>query len=93
MKNSKFYYILGTILCVFAAVIAIVGMTLPSAIPEYSQVMGWVGLIVVVLSIVLFFFGIYLVKKGNFIRLNSVNQEAKNLDKKFEEEIDKKYDK
>lgn len=91
MKSSKFYYIMGMIVVVFAAAIAIVGMTLPSAVPEYAQVLGWVGLVVVVVAIVLFFFGIYLVKKGNFVKMNKVNKEANDLDKKFEESLDEKY--
>ncbi|MBP5694349.1 MAG: hypothetical protein J6X03_02705 [Bacilli bacterium] len=91
MKSSKFYYICGALLTVVAAAIAIVGMTLPSAVPEYAQVMGWIGLGVVVLAIVLFFFGIYLVKKGNFVKLNKVNNDAKDLDKKFEESLEDKY--
>ncbi len=91
MKNSKSYYILGALVCVIAAVIAIVAMTLPMAIPEYGQVLGWVGLGIVVVAIVLFFFGIYLVKKGNFIKLNKVNEDARKLDKEFEDKLEEKY--
>lgn len=91
MKNPKSYYILGAVVCIIAAIIAIVAMTLPSAIPEYGQVLGWVGLGIVVIAIVLFFFGIYLVKKGNFIKLNKVNEDANKLDEEFEQKLEEKY--
>ena len=91
MKDSKKYYILGVVLCVIAAVIAIIAMTLPMAIPEHGQLLGWIGLGIVIVAIILFFFGIYLVKKGNFIKLNKVNEEAKNLDKQFEDKLEEKY--
>ena len=91
MKNPKAYYILGAIVCIIAAIIAIVAMTLPSAIPEYGQVLGWVCLGIVVIAIVLFFFGIYLVKKGNFIKLNKVNEDANKLDEEFEQKLEEKY--
>lgn len=83
MKNPKFYYIAGTILCSVSAVIILFFLFLPSILSEF-QFIGWISFAVVILFIIVFIYGIYLLKKGNFIKLNKSND---NYKKQFEEEV------
>lgn len=83
MKNPKFYYIAGTILCVISAIIIIFFLLLPPIFSEF-QFVGWISFSVVIAFIIVFIYGIYLLKKGNFLKLN---KNTDNYKKQFEEEV------
>lgn len=83
MKTPKFYYITGTIFCVASAIIILFFLFLPSILSEF-QFVGWISFAVVIAFIIVFIYGIYLLKKGNFIKLNKDND---NYKKQFEEEV------
>lgn len=85
MKEKKYrsYYILGGILLGSGIVIALCGLSLTLIFPE-SQIAGWVGMAICIVAIILCFFSIYLLKKGNFLKLNAVldNKTSENHNKK-----------
>lgn len=83
MKNPKFYYIVGAILCCVSAIIILFFLLLPSILSEF-QFIGWVSFAVIIVFIIVFIYGIYLLKKGNFIKLN---KNTDNYKKQFEEEV------
>ncbi len=87
-KSSKFYFAVGGILAAISIILFLIFLTLPLAIEGFDNLMGWVCVIMCGLSFILFIFSIYLLKKGNFIRLNKKGKEA-NYD--FEKVLDQKY--
>ncbi len=86
MKNPFLYYLFGSILCISSALIIFIFLLLPSLVPEYSF-MGWISFGVTIVFIIVFIYGIYLLKKGNFIKLNK-NTDL--INKKIEDELLKK---
>lgn len=83
MKKPFLYYLFGTILCVLSALIIFIFLLIPSLVPEYNF-MGWISFGVTIVFIIVFIYGIYLLKKGNFIKLNK-NKEL--INKKIEDEL------
>ena len=80
-KKASFYYIIGSIVEIISIIVIVVFAFLPSAMKEnfakYESFLGWIFVILGLLGAI---FGIYLLKKGNFIRLNNSlsNKDDKN---------------
>lgn len=83
-KKPSFYYTWGTILVVISLIIIITFLFLPTALGDAPDYMNYVSIGVVVLGIVIFLFGYFLLKKANFITKNRSQEEVK---KKFEDEF------
>ena len=87
-KKASFYYIIGSIVEIISIIVIVVFAFLPSAMKEnfakYESFLGWICVIFVILGLLGAIFGIYLLKKGNFIRLN--NSLLNKDDKKDENE-------
>ena len=83
-KKASFYYIIGSIVEIISIIVIAVFAFLPSAMKEnfakYESFLGWICVIFVILGLLGAIFGIYLLKKGNFIRLNNslLNKDDKN---------------
>ena len=83
-KKASFYYIIGSIVEIISIIVIVVFAFLPSAMKEsfakYESFLGWICVIFVILRILESIFGIYLLKKGKFIRLNNslLNKDDKN---------------
>ena len=83
-KKSSFYYIIGSIVEIISIIVIAVFAFLPSAMKEnfakYESFLGWICVIFVILGLLGAICGIYLLKKGNFIRLNNslLNKDDKN---------------
>lgn len=68
-KNYRFYYILGGIFLSIGVIGAVIGLSLTMIFPG-NEIAGWSGVIICILTVVLSFFSIFLLKKGNFLKLN-----------------------
>ncbi|MFA6755985.1 MAG: hypothetical protein WCR97_05810 [Bacilli bacterium] len=68
-KNPNMYYIVGGIVLTISVAIMAIGITVPMVMTEPSYI-GWIGVAIVAVGVILFFYGIYLLKKGNFIKIN-----------------------
>ena len=83
-KKASFYYIIGSIVEIISIIVIVVFAFLPSAMKEnfakYESFLGWICVIFVILGLLGAILGIYLLKKGNFIRLNNslLNKDNKN---------------
>lgn len=87
-KNYKFYYIAGSIVSFVFAFIFVLSITLPLALKDFPTYLGIISIIVCLIAFVGIIFGIYLLKKGNFLRLNNAEIDQ-NL--KVSEKIKEKY--
>ncbi len=76
-KNYKFYYILGGSLCLFAVLFIIFSLSLTLIFPG-NQIVGWVGFGLTIIGIVIVFFSIFLLKKGNYLKLNTLLEKKDN---------------
>ena len=93
-KKSSFYYILGSVILLVSAIIFIVLMTLPLALKgSYPDWLGIVSIIFITITFVSFLFGIYLLKKGTFVKLNSSITYKDEIDNEVEDEKLRKIDK
>ena len=88
MKDKKpgFYYISGSILTVISLIIMIVFLFLPSALRDGPEYMNYVSLGMVVLGLVIFLFGYFLLKKANYINKQKSQEDVK---RKFDDEYNK----
>lgn len=81
-KSYKLYYILGSIIVGLCIAIILVASVLPFAIRDILEehiYISWILVIIDVLGFIGSFFGIYLLKKGNFLRLNEkIKEKDKN---------------
>lgn len=74
-KNGSLkYYIFGAIFVIIALVLIVLGITLP-LINKEANYLGWIGLVLCCLGILLFFYGTYNLKKGNYLKLNKSQDE------------------
>ena len=83
-KKYKFYYLIGGILLIFFVLVAIFGISLTIVFPNNNTI-GWVGLIIVAVSVIIIFYSIYLLKKGNYLKINFIlsnKSSEKNQEKK-----------
>lgn len=83
LKNHKSYYLLGTIVMIVGFLIIIVSITLPIVFsktwPNYA---GWICLATTILGMLISFYGLYLLKKGNFLKANRSSEEVEKEDYK-----------
>ncbi len=70
-KSYKFYYVIGTIVIFVSFFVFSLFITLPLAIKDMREYLGWISMIVSVIAFLGIIFGIYLIKKGKFIKLNN----------------------
>lgn len=83
-KNYKFYYLFGGILTLVSLSIVVISIFLPVALKEMFNEYQFLGRICIgatVLGALVFFFGIYLLKKANFLKLNQKHDIKNNKDK------------
>ncbi len=78
MKKGEFkkYYLSGFIVLIVGLVLTIFGATLP-LINQDLTYLGWIGLAICVIGLLLLFLGSYLFKKGNYKRLNAEIQKSR----------------
>jgi len=69
-KDYRFYYISGGILLVISILTVIMGFSLTLMFKD-NQVVGYVSVGICALGLLLVFFSIYLLKKANFLKLNT----------------------
>lgn len=70
-KSYKFYYVIGTVVIFVSLFVFSLFITLPLAIKDMREYLGWISLIVSVIAFLGIIYGIYLIKKGKFIKLNN----------------------
>lgn len=83
-KTPKFYYILGGTICTLSLITIIIFLFLPTALVDAPEYVNYIFLGAVILALVAFIFSTFLLKKGNFIRLN---KSADQIKKKMEDEL------
>lgn len=83
-KTPKFYYILGGTICTLSLITIIIFLFLPTALIDAPEYVNYISLGAVILALVAFIFSTFLLKKGNFIRLN---KSADQIKKKMEDEL------
>lgn len=88
MKNKKptFYYVFGGILVTISLITMVIFLFLPTALNDAPEYVNYISLGMVVLGLVIFFFGYFLLKKANFITKNRAQEDVK---KKFEDELNR----
>lgn len=72
-RKYQFYYLVGGILLAIGIIIIVLSITLPIALKDIFnnyQFLGWICLVFTCLGMVLTFYAFYLLKKGNFSKLN-----------------------
>lgn len=71
MKDNriKTNYVVGTILIIISISLTMVGVTLP-LINKTINYLGWIGLALTCIGILIFIYGYFLLKKANFLKLN-----------------------
>lgn len=83
-KSPKTYYLFGSILFLVGVIVIIVLLTLIFLLPTDELYINIIYLVILVITGLDLFYSIYLLKKGNFLRLNA------NLEKLKEEDKEKK---
>ena len=82
-KKYRFYYIFGTIVTIFSIIILLIGIFVPMSIEEIlanNSIIGWVFFFFFFIGAIGSFFGTYLLKKGNFLKINyDANKEKDNF--------------
>ena len=86
--NYKFYYVLGIIITFVFLFLFALFVSLPLAIKDFPEYLGWVAIVVCMVSFVGIIFGVYLMKKANFLKLNQRSNEA---EKAIKEKIKNSY--
>ena len=86
--NYKIYYVFGAIICFVFLFLFALFVTLPLIFSDFPSYMGRVSIVICVLSFLGIIFGVYLLKKGNFLKLNEKNL---NQDELIKEKIKEKY--
>ena len=88
--NYKFYYVLGIIITFVFLFLFALFVSLPLAIKDFPEYLGWVAIVVCMVSFVGIIFGVYLMKKANFLKLNqSSNEEEKAIKEKIKNSYSK----
>jgi hypothetical protein len=77
LHSFKFYYLVGAITLIVSILVAVIGLSLTLVFPG-NQMWGWISFAILLISLPFVFFGIYLLKKGNFVRLNNALEKTKN---------------
>lgn len=88
--NYKFYYVLGIIITFVFLFLFALFVSLPLAIKDFPEYLGWVAIVVCMVSFVGIIFGVYLMKKANFLKLNQRSNEE---EKAIKEKIKNSYSK
>ena len=84
--SYKFYYVLGIILTFIFLFLFALFVTLPLAIKDFPEYLGRVAIVICMVSFVGIIFGVYLVKKANFIKINQrQNKEAEEVKERIKE--------
>jgi hypothetical protein len=76
LHSYKFYYISGAITLFVSVLVCALCLSL-TLIYSDNQTWGWISFGLMICSIPFVFFAIYLLKKGNFLKLNKVLAENK----------------
>ena len=83
--NYKFYYIFGFIIVFVFLFLFIFFISLPLAIKDFPEYLGWISIVVCLVAFVGIIFGVYLLKKANFLKINaSVENIRKDAKVKFD---------
>lgn len=88
--NYKFYYVLGIIITFVFLFLFALFVSLPLAIKDFPEYLGWIAIVVCMVSFVGIIFGAYLMKKANFLKLNQRSNEE---EKAIKEKIKNSYSK
>ena len=93
MKKYILYYILGSLSVGLSLLGIIICFSLPLANEEFSQNAGWILVIVMSILFIFILLGIFLLKKGNYLKLDEIDKrEILENEKAIREMLDKKYD-
>ena len=74
--NYKFYYIFGFIIVFVFLFLFIFFISLPLAIKDFPEYLGWISIVVCLMAFVGIIFGVYLLKKANFLKMNTKVRDA-----------------
>ena len=85
--NYKLYYVLGIIITFVFLFLFALFVSLPLAIKDFPEYLGWVAIVVCMVSFVGIIFGVYLMKKANFLKLNQRSNEEEKAIKELQEKI------
>ena len=77
LHSFKFYYIVGAIVLGSSILIAVLSLSLTLVFPG-NQMWGWISFGLLLVSLPIILIGIYLLKKGNFLRLNDALAKSEN---------------
>ena len=88
-KNFKFYYLMGGIITLISLIVFLTFCFLPLANKELPNYLGWIALAFCAVSFITFLFGIFLLKKGNYLRFNAIKKDE---EEKFKEDLNKLYE-
>lgn len=69
--NYKFYYVFGFITVFIFLFLFIFFISLPLAIKDFPEYLGWISIVVCLVAFVGIIFGVYLLKKANFLKMNA----------------------
>lgn len=69
--NYKFYYVVGFIIVFIFLFLFIFFISLPLAIKDFPEYLGWISIVVCLVAFVGIIFGVYLLKKANFLKMNA----------------------
>lgn len=93
MKKTKVYVIVGTVLMIVSLVGLIVFLFLPTAVKEGNTTVNIISLVCVIILFLVFLVGVYLFKKGKYLKLNADLKVSEDLFKKeLEEKIKEKQE-
>ncbi len=78
-KNRKpsFYYAWGSTISILSLIVMIVFLFLPSALKDGLEYINYISLGAVILSLVCFIFGYFLLKKANYLKTQKTSEETK----------------
>ena len=92
MKKYILFYIIGGILTFIGFIGIIISLTLPLAIDDFTSTFGWILVLVISLLFFLVIFGVFLLKKANFLIINEFsNKESAENEARFKIVLDEKY--
>ena len=90
--NYKLYYVLGIIITFVFLFLFALFVSLPLAIKNFPEYLGWVAIVVCMVSFIGIIFGVYLMKKANFFFFfQKSNEEEKAIKEKIKNSYSKAH--
>ncbi len=84
--NYKFYYVVGFLTVFIFLFLFIFFISLPLAIKDFPEYLGRISIVVCLVAFVGIIFGVYLLKKANFLKINAnMKNTLKEVKTKFDD--------